>query len=460
MVFQLYHRRKPAPPDDLQLAQLLGMLSHALDLTSGQPAGHCVRSCWVGTRLGMMLGYSGQALDDLYYGLLLKDLGCSSNAAQVSAQYLADDIGFKQGLRLVDDAVGSGVQYVFAQTGLKASLAERIRALLALMHSGAQTMRTLVETRCQRGGEIAAQLRFSTPVQELIRCLDEHWDGRGQPQGLRGAAVPRAANIALLAQVVDVFHCAQGPAAALREVEARSGSWFDPDVVMVFRDLATDPSLWAGLTDPDIGARVFALPPGQRATPVDPVFLDDIAVAFAAIIDAKSPFTADHSARVTLYTDVIAEQMGLSAAHRRWLRRAALLHDLGKLGVSNQILDKPGPLDDVEWRSVRKHPLLSQKMLQEIPAFRDIAPIAGAHHERLDGAGYPLGLKGDEICLEARILTVADVFDALSADRPYRKALPVEDVFAMMEADVGTAFDGNCIAALRRGLKQLSAKAA
>ena len=129
---------------------------------------------------------------------------------------------------------------------------------------------------------------------------------------------------------------------------------------------------------------------------------------------------------------------------------------MGKLAVSNQILDKPSRPDVQEWASIRSHPAQSRAILERVEAFRDIAPIAGAHHERLDGRGYPDGLSGDELCLEARILTVADVFDALSADRPYREAMPIEKALGIMTQGVDKAFDPTCLAALKCGLARLS----
>jgi HD-GYP domain-containing protein (c-di-GMP phosphodiesterase class II) len=144
--------------------------------------------------------------------------------------------------------------------------------------------------------------------------------------------------------------------------------------------------------------------------------------------------------------------MGLSPAERRALRRAALLHDIGKLGVSNEILDKPGRLDDAETAAMREHPRHSEAILSQIGAFRGIARIGGAHHERLDGKGYPRGLKGDEIDQETRIVSVADVFDALTADRPYRGAMPATKALAIMDSDAGKAFDPACLDALRVAL--------
>jgi HD-GYP domain-containing protein (c-di-GMP phosphodiesterase class II) len=188
---------------------------------------------------------------------------------------------------------------------------------------------------------------------------------------------------------------------------------------------------------------------------VDEDYLDDIAAAFAQVIDSKSPYTSGHSERVTLFTDLIAKQMELTEEQRRWLKRAALLHDIGKLGVSNFILDKPGKLDPDEWEAMKMHAAHSETILSQIAAFSELASIAAAHHERLDGKGYPHGLKGDEIAIETRIITTADIFDALTAERPYRAAMPVTKALAIMTEMLGTQIDADCFAALRAALGSL-----
>ncbi len=457
MTFQLYlgdgrHR----PSTTLRMSQILAPLSHALDMTEGQPPGHCVRCCYIGTRLGQQLGMAGEALSDLYYTLLLKDLGCSSNAARICALYLTDDISFKRDFKTIDGSLSSALRFVFSKTGLESGLSERFRAIVNIMQNGGDISRELIDTRCQRGAEIAAKMRFSRAVQAGIMALDEHWDGGGKPEGLAGTAIPRAGNIALLAQVLDVFHRGDGRDAAMTEVRRRSGTWFDPDLVSAMERLARDAGFWADLNDPHIADIVFQLPPAENETPVTEGFLDDVATAFSDVVDAKSPYTADHSGRVTLYTDMIAEEMGLSTRHRRWLRRGALLHDLGKLGVSNQVLDKPAKLDDAEWMMIRHHPTNGARVLSQIDAYADIAPIAHGHHEKLGGGGYPLGLGGEEISLEVRMVTIADVFDALSAERPYRGPIPIADVFEMMRKEVGSAFDGACLDALECGMARFS----
>lgn len=451
---------KPTPPDhglhdNVTLSELLGALSHALDLTEGQPAGHCVRCSRIGVEIGRAIGLGEQEITELYYVLLLKDLGCSSNAARICELYLTDDLSFKQDFKLIDGSLSQALRFVLSHTGLKAGLAERFRAIVNIFQNGGEIARELIETRCHRGADIARKMRFSEPVAEGIQNLDEHWDGSGKPLGLSGTAIPIYSRIALLAQVIDVFQVANGPEAAVREAKNRSGIWFDPDLVAAFESLAARPA-FRDMLGSDGHECAVSHAPAQASLPIDEDYLDDIAAGFAQVVDSKSPYTAGHSERVTLFTDMIAEELAFSAEQRRKLKRAALLHDIGKLGVSNTILDKPGKLDDAEWEIMRMHSAHSEAILSRIGAFRSLAPIAGAHHERLDGKGYPRGLAGDQISLETRLITTADIFDALTADRPYRAAMSITKALGIMSGMVGTQIDASCFAALQRALGRIN----
>ncbi len=444
----------------LRLAELLGALSHALDLTEGQPKGHCIRCCWIGTRLGTHLNLTPGALSDLYYTLLLKDLGCSSNAARICQLYLADDIGFKRDFKLIDGSLPQALRFVLGHTGLEKGLAERFRAIINILKNGGEIARELIEARCHRGAEIAARMRFSPAVCDGIQNLDEHWDGSGKPQGLKDQAIPLFSQIALLAQVADVFNVSNGPQSALAEIRNRAGTWFDPDLVEAFAGLQAEPGFWSALAEERLAERVLDLEPAQAERWVDDDYLDEIAIAFAQVIDAKSSFTRGHSERVAVFTDMIAEELGFSPERRRWLNRAALLHDIGKLAISNSILDKPGKLTDEEFAAIRSHPVHSENILRSISVFSDLAPVAGGHHEKLNGKGYPRGLAGADISLETRIVTAADIFDALTADRPYRPAMQVSKAYEIMAREVGTAIDGECFKALQAALARAEAAAA
>ncbi|HTH45374.1 MAG TPA: HD-GYP domain-containing protein [Oxalicibacterium sp.] len=445
----------PIATQSLKLSELIGALSYALDITEGQPPGHCIRCCWIGMHIGRAAGMPEDQLWELYYTLLLKDLGCSSNAARICELYLTDDLEFKRSFKTVGDSLPQVLSFVLKHTGLNSGLSERFRSVLTILRDGREIAQELIATRCQRGAEIARLLRFPDGVAAGIYSLDEHYNGQGRPDGLRGDAIPLYARIALLAQVIDVFHTADGPQAALAEVRLRSGRWFDPQLVQAFETVAQSSNFWDVLLCPEIDRAILALEPPTQDVPVDDDYLDDIAAAFGQVVDSKSPYTSGHSARVALYTDMIAEAMGLPPEHRRWLKRGALLHDVGKLGVSNSVLDKPDKLDRAEWEAVKLHAAYTETILSRISAFGALAKVAGAHHERLDGGGYPRGLTAADISLDTRIITTADIFDAITAERPYRGAIPIPQALQIMAETVGTALDPDCFDALKRAVDRL-----
>jgi HD-GYP domain-containing protein (c-di-GMP phosphodiesterase class II) len=436
----------------IRLAEIIEALSKALDLTEGQPPGHCIRTCYIGTHIGRELGIPDDQLQELYYTLLLKDLGCSSNAARICELYMADDLSFKRDFKLVDGSLGQVLRFVLGHTGMQAGLAERFRGIVNILQNGGKIATDLIQTRCQRGAEIARQMRFSDGVADGVLSLDEHWNGGGKPVGISGEHIPLYSRIALLSQVADIFQMSAGREAAIAEIGKRSDSWFDPSLCAAFARVAARDDFWETLASDQLETIVLESEPGQQAIMADDDYLDDIAAAFARVIDAKSPYTSGHSDRVALFTDLIAEEMGIDEDGRRLLRRAALLHDIGKLGVSNSVLDKPAKLDDIEWGAMKRHAEFSEMILSHIGAFADLARIGGAHHERLDGKGYPRGLTADEIPMEVRIVSTADVFDALTADRPYRAAMPISKALAILWEGAGESHDPICIEALQRAL--------
>lgn len=431
------------------LSEILGAFSYALDLTEGQPEGHSLRSCWIASRMAQALDLPPADRRTVYYATLLKDLGCSSNAARIAELYLADDRSFKHDYKLVPEGLGPTLRFVFSRTGPGQSLGARARAIATILRDGSSIARDLIQTRCTRGADIARRLRFPEAVAGAIAALDEHWDGSGKPAGLSGEAIPLAARLALLAQVADVFHTAAGPEAALAEIGARRGTWFEPALVDCFLRLAASPAFWHEVSAPTLEARIGTFEPEDTRITVDEDYLDDIAEAFGAVIDAKSPYTGGHSDRVGFYARGLGEAMGMAAPDVRHLRRAAILHDVGKLAVSSRILEKPGKLDDVEWIEMRSHAAHTMAILSRIGPLRDMASITAAHHERLDGKGYPLGLNDSLIAREARIITVCDFYDALTADRPYRAAMPVDKALSIMAAEVDQAIDRDCFDALQ-----------
>ena len=433
---------------EIALSELIGALSYALDVTEGEPPGHAVRSCLIGMRLADELGLGAGERSDLFYALLLKDAGCSANSARMAALFAADDHEAKRTSKRVDWARPfSAFVWSLRTVAPGGSLRARMDRLLAIRDEGEVT-RSLMQARCDRGAEIARMLGFSEATAEAIRALDEHWDGRGQPRGLRGTEIPLAARVLCLAQTVEIFHAARGVGAAYRVAARRAGQWFDPALVKALGALRADTGFWASLAEPDLSG----VEPPDRVLVADENRLDQIADAFAGVIDAKSPWTRHHSDRASAIATGIAGVLGLEAAAVRDLRRAALLHDIGKLAISNLVLDRPGRLTDAEYADIRQHPLVTHRILERVPGFSELATVASAHHERLDGSGYPGGLSAGELTIPMRVLAVADVYEALTAERPYRPAWSSDRALEIIRLDVPQRLDQDAFAALRDGV--------
>ena len=436
-----------------RLSEILSALSYALDITEGQPEGHAVRTCLIGMRLADLVGFPAADRGDLFYALLLKDLGCSSNAARLCAIFGADDRALKREHKITDwSATLPSLGYALRHAVPAAPPWMRAARVAALAVRERGTGREMVRTRCDRGADIAAMLGFSDVTREAIRTLDEHWDGRGLPDGLAGEAIPLGGRIVGLAQSVEVFTARYGVESALAVALERRGTWFDPALVEALRTLRRDAAFWQQVLGPAPRTHLAALEPEEDVRVVDDATLDLIAEAFARVIDAKSPYTYRHSEGVAAVAVEIGRAMDLEDDELRDLRRAGLLHDIGKLGVSNLILDKPDRLTEQEMAQVRLHPAYTHQILGRVTAFAGIVETASSHHERLDGRGYHLGLSGDQLGASARALAVADVYEALTADRPYRAGLPRDEVVAMLRRQSGTALCPEGIEALAAGV--------
>jgi HD-GYP domain-containing protein (c-di-GMP phosphodiesterase class II) len=409
-----------AGPGTIPLSEVIGALSYALDLTEGEPPGHAVRSCLIGMRIAEELRLNAPARSDLFYALLLKDAGCTANSARIAALFGADDHAVKHSSKRVDWSSPLGAFVWSVRTVAPGgSMRMRLDRLLAIKDEGEVT-RSLMLARCERGAEIARMIGLSERTAEAIRALDEHWDGRGQPRGLAGEEIPLHGRILCLAQTVEIFHSADGV------------------------DGAYDAAFWASLAEPDLAG----WEPPERVLTADPERLNRIATAFAAIVDAKSEWTYRQSDRTSLVATSLGAVLGFEPEELADLRRAALLRDIGNLAVSNRILDKPANLTPAEYERVKEHPLFTRWVLERIGCFHHLAPVASAHHERLDGCGYPRRLAADDLTMPMRVLAVADVFEALTAERPYRRALAEDDALDIVRLDVPTRLDPDAFAAL------------
>lgn len=410
-------------------------LSRALDITEGHPTGHAARSCVIGMRLARRCGLDDETLGDLFHALLLKDAGCSSNAARLHQLVGGSDHDAKRAVWMTDwrrwrEKIG----YVLAYTGRGEPWWRRAGRLATLAAQPAAE-REMFQIRCDRGAAIALDLGLSSVTASAIRSMDEHWDGGGLPSGLRREAIPLPAQIIGIAQVLEIFWQQHGVGSARQVVRQRRSRWFSPDLADLALDLLADDGFWQALGDVASIDLLHDAAPAPAMLVADDARLDRVVEAFAGVIDAKSPYTHDHSRRVGDYAVAAAARLGFSPGRLVRLRRAALLHDIGKLGVSNAILDKPGKLDAAEWLAMRAHTRHTLEILAAVPVFRELAADAAAHHERLNGQGYHLGLQGAALSPSARVLAVADVTDALRSDRPYRAGLDVERVVGMLTAD-------------------------
>ena len=305
------------------------------------------------------------------------------------------------------------------------------------------------QLRCERGAAIARKAGFAEGVGTAIMDVHEHWDGRGMPAGRRRDRIDPLARIIAPCRTLDIFLAAAGPSGALDVLRRRRGTWFDPEVVDDLLALSVEGDLIDAIGRPDLVDRLRDLEPDHGVRVLNAGGIDRVVSAFADIVDAKSPFTGTHSRRTALLAESIATALGLDVRDVVEIRRAGLLHDLGKLGVPNAILDKPGRLTDDEMALIRRHPEMTEQILLPVPTFGVVARIAASHHERLDGTGYHRGLQARRLGVPERVVAVADVYEALTADRPYRDAMDPELALRTLQEMAGRHLSTDIIATLR-----------
>jgi putative nucleotidyltransferase with HDIG domain len=463
---RIYPAMETPPTGVLSFAEIISALSFAVDLTEGAVPGHAVRTCILGMRIGRELKLSLSELVSLYYALLLKDTGCSNNAARMCQIVGGDDRTVKNGAKLQDwtkphKPSWTTLNLLWREVLPGASAWKKMVRILQIGLTQHQNNAEMIKLRCERGAQIARKLGLSAETSAAIRALDEHWNGTGYPDRLRGKEIPPLAQILAVAQHLDIFACERNPEEAVQVLCERSGAWFDPALVRIVMLLEREGRLWTSClpTDDIEAAREIVLglepfPGSGVRVGVQCDEIDMICEAFADVVDAKSPFTYRHSVGVAEVAREIALTLGLPRARRELVWRAALLHDLGKLAVPNTILDKPGKLTDEEFSIVKQHPRLSREILARIKSFQEMAEIAGAHHERLNGTGYPDNLREQDLCLEAKLVAVADFYRALVEDRPYRPGMSHQEAMAILEK---APLDRECVFALDQAWQKSAA---
>ncbi len=436
----------------LRVAEVVAALSQALDLGAGATQWHSVRTCILGMRIAAELHLDDNLRADLYYALLLKDAGCSSNASQVYHALGSDDIAAKRDVKKTDSTRmrWETVQYALSHVAVGKPFLERVRALIRMAAHQKQQTREVTAIRCERGATMARLMGLPEGTAQGIGGLDEQWNGLGNPLGISRDQIPMTSRIMLLAQTLDTFYTSDGADHAIEIIRQRRGKWFDPAVVSAACSLAKRGMLWTGLSVSEPLRLALTLEPGKLVMDEGEVSLDAVCGAFAQIVDAKSPFTYNHSNGVANAAVAIARTLGLPSDRILFVRHAALLHDLGKMAVSNVILEKTSKPTEDEWNAIRAHPGHTWSILRRITGFEELSEVAASHHEKLDGKGYHRGLSAEQLSIESRLLVVADIFDALSANRPYRDSLPLDEVLKIMRKDVPHALDASCIYALEQ----------
>ncbi len=416
----------------VRLAELVAALSLGVDLGFGQPMEHVLRQCLIALRLAERVGLDEQERAVVYYTALLVNVGCHTDAHE-QAKWFGDDIALKAGK--YDHELGSlrAAAAGMRQIGAGRPPLHRVRVGFEFAFSGRREVDHMIAQHARIARSLGEQLGLSDDVLAALAAAYEVWDGRGWPGKLEGDAIPIAARVAQLAEFAEVAHRTGGIEAATTLARQRSGRQFDPELAA--RLCAEAGAIFDRLDalqtwDAVIGAEpaLAVVLSGQR--------FDAALLAIASFVDLKSPYTLGHARAVADLAAEAASQLGLGEGEITIARRAGLVHDFGRLGVSNAIWDKPGPLGAGEWERVRMHPYLTERMLHQSEALAPLGRVAVQHRERLDGSGYPRGLVGHAISRAARIIAAADAYQAMREPRPHRPALSADEAAAQLRADV------------------------
>ncbi len=424
------------------LAELIAALSLGTDLGLGQPMEAVLRECVLVQGLGERYGLGESERLVAHWVALLAWVGCHADAYE-QARWFGDEIAAKADLYAVDLVGWSKARYVLGHVGAGEPAARRARTALEFLVSGRAAMESMHGTHCLLAGDLARRLGLAQEVRDALQQVFERWDGKGDPGLLAGPQISRPVRLVQLADVVEVFDRHGGVEAAVMVARERSGTQFDPEVVECFCDGAE--RLLAPLSETTSWDAVIAAQPELCRTLTE-VELDAALEATADFADLKSPYTMGHSRAVADLAAEAGREYGLPDDELRALRRAGLVHDLGRLGVPNTIWDKRGSLTAVERERVRLHPYLTERILSSTPALAPLGDLAAQHHERLDGSGYPRGLKATMLSPSARILAVADVYQAMLEPRPHRDARAAADAARELRADADAGrLDGEAV---------------
>jgi HD-GYP domain-containing protein (c-di-GMP phosphodiesterase class II) len=422
-------------PDTLgvRIAELVAALSYAADLGLGQPMAHCMRQTVIAQRLAELVGATEAEREATYYLGLMMNVYCHADASE-QAKWFGDDIAFKgDTYDMFEMNAAQAVAYVVRRVGSHGSVSARARRLAAFAASGQKEVMAFLTTHSTLGSQFAERIGLSDESCRAIKQGYEQWDGKGVPNGLAGDQISLPSRFVHFSSPIEVFDRRRGVDAARGLARRNRGAEFDPTIADVFFEQA--PAVLQGLEEAADWDAILQAEPvlSRRVSGGD---LDDVLLAMGDLVDMKSPFLAGHSRGVANLASAAGQLSGLAHDEVSTLRRAGYLHDLGRLGVSNSIWDKPGPLTDAETERVRLHPYLTDRMLARIASLGNCREIAARHHERLDGSGYPRGLTAVSLSPSDRILAAADVYHASTEPRPYRAPLDPDQAARNLRAEV------------------------
>ena len=411
-----------------RLAELTIALSLATDLGTGQPMEHGLRTCWLSLAASEELGLDAATRSCLYYVALLRFVGCTSDASETAVLAGGDDLAFNAVMApMLLARSGESMRYFVRHLAEDLPLRRRMgRVARAMADPGMQ--RHSLSGHCEVAARLAVRLGLADAVCEALAHAYERWDGNGYPDGLAGEEVPMAIRVVAVARDVELWARRAGWPAARDVLVHRSGHGYDPAVVDAF---VAHGERWLAEVGDDPCAAVFDAEPAPVLT-VEPDGLDGALAAVADFADLKSPFFRGHSTGVADLAVAAASAAGLSAAETTTLGRAALVHDVGRVGVPSGIWDRPGPLSAEQWERVRLHPYLSERVLNRCGLLAPFADVVALHHERADGSGYHRGASGGQLALGARLLAAADAYHAMTEDRPHRSALAPSDAASQL----------------------------
>ena len=415
----------------VRLAEVLAALSMGVDLGFGQPMEHVLRQCRIAMGLCDLLGVDDQTRAAAYYSALLVNVGCHTDAHEQVA-WFGDDISFKATKYADSKSKLDEVTRMLRMLGAGTPPLHRLRVAFAFAIGGHRDVEAMIAQHARLARSLAEELGLDTPVLDALGASYERWDGKGWPGELTGAQIPLAARVIQVAEFVEVAHRDRGADAAVAFAERGAATQFDPTVVACLR--ADPDKVFHGLDDVGSWGAVLDEDPVLHTLSIPQ--LDQALAAIARFVDLKSPCTLGHSEALASLVSGAASRLDLPTKDRLNLQRAALTAGYGRLGVSNRIWDKPGPLTVAEWERVRLAPQLAERMLRQSPTLAPVARIVGQLRERLDGSGYPASIEGATITPTARLLAVADAYQAMIEPRPHRAARSPAKAARELQAEV------------------------